>query len=1071
MAEGLRKLLEDAGCPREEVPEFLRAFREGDPRVESRSDLREKLRNNEAELADYGITKASWKKRFKDLVMQEAKCDHLLCDIRASHQLSELAYHEKNDAAFQMFKQDFKPLFLDQLQCPSTGQKYVVAVLHRRRRSLNGGEEVSAILFVAFAGTHTASDWKCNLNAGPTACPSVGGDAHSGFLLRASHVKFDGLKRIATAYECHVVVFAGHSLGAAVADLAALTALNRTHFSDKQVLGIGFGAPMCVGKSLVQHMDVERWTKAFVTVVNKGDPVPGVLNVADTTQQLVSDGSEICMGVLTTLADVSAALALVLPEAQYVERVASAGQQLVRRLQDLGSSSLKGSVLQRLQEAYVPLGVYAFVDTRTSRDGTEYVVELDSGADCKQKLDASRLLTPQGLDGVLNQNGMLKHGLPKYRSAISSPAFQDKIQPSDWQYGGGEQVTPASVHFELTSAQYVLGPCGTLTLHITGRGLDFLGGSTIKINGVTVTGLQWTVLHCSEATFVAVTAFSGELPQQVSVSVTPDTQPTAAEINADRLQEDSGHENQLQLNFDENFLETMVKLAWIRRNLMGTPDTANSALVALDKLDELAGPDLVAQPVVTGRHVSTTTIPRTFRASLAAVRDDRSLHSVGVDSSSREHQQHVLKFFCPEDGHVLKTQDHVASQVIIGLVAVAATAGILCSGGLGLVGPLLGFGAGVSATGGYGTGLVILAFGSAGAYCMYSRVKGQYNALLHDLHTWTGSKTWDQTRSGKALTGQEEASMERRLMRAVVLNRESGKQDFPGPGYFPATPASQEKLGKLYQGVLCVRALKEAAGSQIVIGISGPQKAGKSLLSSFLMMDPRIAQRDSSLSRRTTESPPHVLTDRVLLMDSPAVTSIERDVRDRYFNGAYRVAAISVYVRQFHATSEAQDAEDIFKILFGSHQMSPPLLICLSQVRNLRKDGTTGRYHDAQEMRNIKADFFHRVKEHARSQQGESGFAAFGSAFFEKKWKNVDIVFSDVLDDPPPADAPAELRNFLQNDVYGAKEIGQWLQQKIDPHGQDADLTTKINAIDRAEWDRKNAALPSPHPSPATSLA
>ena len=193
-------------------------------------------------------------------------------------------------------------------------------------------------LYVAFAGTRRSADWWVNLNALQAADTRVGGRVHQGFLWRAHHVKFNGLGRIAAEYGFSHVVFVGHSSGGAVAQLAALLALNGSLFGRVEVLAVGFGAPMSTHPDYASEIQANRWQSKLLNVVNEGDPVPAVLNVADTLNETL--WRNIPWFEIPLLGD-------------------TLGDGTLLALQ--GVRAVAQAALRTAQCAYMPLGVYFFV--------------------------------------------------------------------------------------------------------------------------------------------------------------------------------------------------------------------------------------------------------------------------------------------------------------------------------------------------------------------------------------------------------------------------------------------------------------------------------------------------------------------------------------------------------------------------------------------------------------------------------------------------------------------------------------------------------------------------------------
>ena len=373
-----------------------------------------------------------------DRHIPDLKFDHTIRDIEVARSLSQLVYGSKHDNFYQEFVKTFKPWLLDVLQCPISDQKYAVAVLQRLSRS-----STARVLFVAFAGTSTMNDWKTNVAAGITSDLNIGGDVHTGFSKRVGHVKFNGLKRLALTWECTTVVFVGHSLGGAVASLAALQALNKQIFGAKmEVLAIGFGTPLCVTQRFAQEVMRNDWERKFLTIVNAGDPVPRILNIAATVSKLEVDGK----GFLEVVQPFLEALQLLTPLLGLGGLQIQAADAFLSKFKDLHNSRFAELLRSRLIEHgsnYTPLGVYAMGFDEQSADRARSLT-LIKGEGCKELLGGASLLTPESSVSMLNYQGIVEHSLPKYRHLISSVAFQEKIPLGSYSYQN-HNVQPTEV--------------------------------------------------------------------------------------------------------------------------------------------------------------------------------------------------------------------------------------------------------------------------------------------------------------------------------------------------------------------------------------------------------------------------------------------------------------------------------------------------------------------------------------------------------------------------------------------------------------------------------------------------
>ena len=150
-------------------------------------------------------------------------------------------------------------------------------------------ETLDGVMYVSFAGTENATDAKVDLNIGDVRVPrewlrTTDPDvrAHKGFVNLYAAVRPRVLAALRTKpKDVRLVVMCGHSLGGALAALAALDAASQQQQPQSQqpqpdVHMYSFGAPQVGDGAFVELFDA-RVSKA-VRVVNPFDPVPRSLS-------------------------------------------------------------------------------------------------------------------------------------------------------------------------------------------------------------------------------------------------------------------------------------------------------------------------------------------------------------------------------------------------------------------------------------------------------------------------------------------------------------------------------------------------------------------------------------------------------------------------------------------------------------------------------------------------------------------------------------------------------------------------------------------------------------------------
>lgn len=465
-----------------------------------------------------------------------------------------------------------------------------------------------------------------------------------------------------------------------MAHLTTLAAKEKNIFGQEcQVLSIAFGAPFCVPESIVNSMRIDEWTSQFVTVVNDDDPVPRILNVAATLESIEKT------------AELTAALCGVTA----VQKALECGNALKGLLPELEA------FIHKHDRTYQPLGVYLLV---RGQDGGR-VAESIVGEECKQKLGGAQLLC----NGWVDTDRLVSHSMNGYKKACLASAVKSKFADSapsahvpevrtklvelyPGHFGGQLQI-PVEVEvevqrlpFKIRSAEFSVwdGAGPILNLHLVGQGLDFVGETAVKVQEAG--DVKWRIHSCAE-TYILLQAdiSSTHCTTQlttIKIEVTPDMHNVQSEDKNMSATKSSKSNNELQidaLEFNDSFLSTMMKAAWIFKNI----SQDDTGLVLLDNLDRLAKEHkhqkfVCMSPPPNSMPVYATEV-LTFRKLVEKVSDLRSLQLVGSldDETVQLHLKHVHEWLCPKEGHRLHTYQQHAGRVlcvVIGLAGVAAAA-------------------------------------------------------------------------------------------------------------------------------------------------------------------------------------------------------------------------------------------------------------------------------------------------------------------------------------------------------------------------------------------------------------
>jgi hypothetical protein len=146
--------------------------------------------------------------------------------------------------------------------------------------------------WVVFAGSESTEDWKQNFNAFftaatyPTAVPGV--QVHQGFENQWSSARVDVKAKFAKLHAAGVkrVYFAGHSLGGAVATVAA--AEMQSLFPGVLIELVTFGAPQCGNVAFGKNIN-ELMSSRITRVINSGDPVPCLTQIVGVADNIAGE--------------------------------------------------------------------------------------------------------------------------------------------------------------------------------------------------------------------------------------------------------------------------------------------------------------------------------------------------------------------------------------------------------------------------------------------------------------------------------------------------------------------------------------------------------------------------------------------------------------------------------------------------------------------------------------------------------------------------------------------------------------------------------------------------------------
>ena len=272
--KGLCGLLQQSGYSPGDVQTHLDTL--DDRGIQCLRDLREQLQEGTG-LDELGFPASSYRKKLSKLIAKERLVEHSWNDIEIAHSLSQVAYQTKHDQVLQSNKAR-----VCNCRCAIATDAWSTATWGSVRRSCwNMQLRRPEDQFECRAQTRCRCRRPCPCRFLPAS--------------RASQVS-------RPEADCYCMGVSGSGVRRPF--------LRRSSGpSCTKVLSIGIGSPMCVAPGLVRDMRMEQWTSKFLTIANDEDPVPALLNVADTLQQLGRDAQSLGNGICASLFDMLVAVA------------------------------------------------------------------------------------------------------------------------------------------------------------------------------------------------------------------------------------------------------------------------------------------------------------------------------------------------------------------------------------------------------------------------------------------------------------------------------------------------------------------------------------------------------------------------------------------------------------------------------------------------------------------------------------------------------------------------------------------------------------------------------------------
>ncbi|KAK9790573.1 hypothetical protein WJX73_001224 [Symbiochloris irregularis] len=309
----------------------------------------------------------------------------------------------------------------------------------------------------AFPGTWRPADWKtdASFKSIPWELDDLKASAHQGFLQRFNVIAETPAYQahVAEAMQADTCLFSGHSLGGAIACLAAITCKvssdqRATAPAPSRLQCITFGAPLVGDDQLQRYIGDKGWQGDFIQMVSRHDIVP---------RMLVSKQK----GFMSVLGSVfsSASAPILLLEEGLVGKAAALADPVV---QDLGQqvktffepfalapkAAAKAVVAAcQGQNAYRPFGTYLLY----AHGG---VLPLEKPEEVLQALFVT--MTQSADPFTTGKTVLMEHSMNHYAALAQLPATQGSAQ-------SGKAILEARTPFEFFVAKEIQSHAGAVT--------------------------------------------------------------------------------------------------------------------------------------------------------------------------------------------------------------------------------------------------------------------------------------------------------------------------------------------------------------------------------------------------------------------------------------------------------------------------------------------------------------------------------------------------------------------------------------------------------------------------------
>ncbi|CAH1778552.1 unnamed protein product [Owenia fusiformis] len=811
--------------------------------------------------------------------------------------------------------------------------RYLLAVQEGDTARDSKGDNKQSEVFIAFRGTNNFDDVLSDLKLFPKAS-DYEGRLHAGFYEIAEMIP---VETILQKYRGYRIVICGHSMGGAVAQIVALEMLVQMdikQIKDTTTCCISFGAPLVATKGVTEFVDKHEMASKFVNVINQGDPVPRLLMLSQSLQQVASSSSQFAEqanGVITPILDVLSHA----PHA-IVSSSASVARDVLLGIVD-GTKNFEsflqenGSELKDLDKIYSPLGEFLFLEQEESKRKW-----LNNCISNQEKI-TERLLKKTDI----SERSISQHTIKNYLltwTRLVSQAEQIGTGTKDSHRDQDVYSVEQSNEFplELSSVDFKKCSGDRLDVSIGGKNLSFISLKDSKFKGISVRKVDLISKDNESVKLTLHLDSESIIKPLLTIEIATHFEKGCFEKDSKDLQERGA--NTLKTILEDDLNPMMLQQAFERgvaqvtmaRSSREESIRENVLLKTLFKLEQTTNPKLQK---IEGGVLWRTALDSTKDGTLAFTNE----HSKKtLDTFKRIVQQTLSKL-------IIQTERRgFLREATIGTILSAA--GALAKNQMSQLSlSLTGLGTLLVQT---ATAVTMpqLALASAGLFAVVSSVgvvyyyytsgneDGSYRDILCFLCTMMSRMDTGNFQSESTLQLEkrlhdicQDPNYDNRINYLCLRGNEGRTEQL--------TKKSKKDISDRINMCLSVHKIRQVLSRACCVCVVGTQDAGKSTTIKEVW---GVDVENIGLSVHTTKATLYSITPHCTVIDFPGSDSLDESIAGTMqYLGA--TASFFIYITKFQGDPTKLHREELKKVIpFGC-----PVLICLSQCSRYKNELST----------------------------------------------------------------------------------------------------------------------------------